>query len=42
MEKNMNAIMLEFEEINSTIDKYINDLEFNDDEELEPRKKSAQ
>ena len=42
MEKNMDSMLLKFEEINSTIDKYLNNLESDDDEELAPRKKSAQ
>ena len=37
-DKNMYAMLLEFEEINSTIDKYLNNLESNDDKELAPRK----
>ena len=32
MEKNMDAILLEFEEINSTVDKYLNNIESDDDE----------
>ena len=36
MDKNMDAMLLEFEEINSTIDKYLNDLESNNKEELAP------
>ena len=31
MEKNMDAILLESEEINSTIDKYLNNLESDDE-----------
>ena len=42
MEHIMDAMLLGFEEINSTIDKYLNNLESNDDEELVPRKKSSQ
>ena len=38
MEKNMDAMLLEFEKVNSTIEKYLNNIESNDDEELAPRK----
>ena len=38
MEKNMDAILLEFEEINSTVDKYLNNIESDDEEELAPIK----
>ena len=38
----MDAMLLEFEKINSTIDKYLNILEYNNDRELVSRKKSAQ
>ena len=40
MEKNMNAIMLEFEEINSTINKYLDDIESENDEKLAQRQKN--
>ena len=36
MENNIDAMLLEFEEINSTIDKYIDDIESDDDKELAP------
>ena len=32
MKKNMDVMLLEFEEINSTIDKYLNNLESDDEE----------
>ena len=41
MEKKLDSMPLKFEEINSTIDKYINNLESDDDEELAPRKNKA-
>ena len=34
----MDAMLLEFEEINSTIDRYLNNLESDDDEDVAPRK----
>ena len=34
----MDAIIMEFEEINSTIDIYLNNIESGNDEELAPRK----
>ena len=42
LEKNMDTLLLEFEEINSAIDKYLNNFESNDDKELLPRGKNAQ
>ena len=36
MEKKVNAMLLEFEEINSTISKYLSNIESGDDEELLP------
>ena len=36
----MDSMLLEFEEINSTIDKYLNDLESDGDEELAPRQRN--
>ena len=42
MENNMDAILLKFEEINSTIGKYLNNLESNDEEELAPRQNKVQ
>ena len=43
MEINMDEILLEFEEINSTIDKYLNNIEsdVDDDDELVPRQKKC-
>ena len=37
MKNNMYAMLLEFEEINSTLNKYLNNLESEDDGELVPR-----
>ena len=37
MEKNMDSMLLEFEEINSTIDQYLNNFESDNDKELAPR-----
>ena len=37
MENNIDGMLLEFEEINSTIKKYLDDLESDNDEELVPR-----
>ena len=36
MEGNMDAVLLEFEKINSTINKCLNNLESDDDKELAP------
>ena len=40
MEKKMDASLLWFEEVSSTIDKYLNDLEYDDDKELPPQKRN--
>ena len=39
MEKKINAMLFEFEEINSIIKKYINNLESGDDNEIAPQNK---
>ena len=40
MKKKMDAMILEFEEINSTVDKYIDDLESDDEKELAPQQRN--
>ena len=40
MDKKMYEMLLEFEEINSAIDKYLDDIESDNDEELGPRKRN--
>ena len=41
MDKKMDAMLLGFKEINSTIDKYINNIESDDEKEFVPRKKKC-